>query len=694
MRSSTTNSTRAAFIVAAVLGGLSTASAQSLLQTSGVIVAANDDAVPGVAGAIFGGSSTLDTGVLDESGNVFFRGRMTGGGAIATTDRGLFYGSDRNNLALVIRSGDAAPGLPGVFLQTATGTGPGSSPRLSPGGLMWWGSSLAGTGIATTNDSAIFVGTPGNFSVLVQEGDSAPGTLGATLSSSFSSPSWQPTGINRAGRVLFQSSLLGGDVVGSTNNSAWYTGTVGALELVQRKGDSLPGGVVVSALGFVSQMNESGQIVIDSSLSTTLGTSPATSADDKILGVFTPGSGYAQIWREGDAAPGTVGAVFTGSVNTGSNTFNRSGEIVMRCDLTNGDVIAGVNDSAIYVISAAATTLAVRRGDAAPGGGGEFIDAINNSSLSINQAGEIAFQATLTGPNVTTANDTAIFAGLPGALVMAMREGDACPGTVGATFDNTFGTSLLFNNQGQLLITSKTVGGDTTLFNSSVIYGWHASTGLTLVIRGDDLITITLGNDKNVSSFGGSQFNNGDNAPLTLGKDGTLTLKVSMTDGTNAIMIGKLPIPVGVASTYCTAKLNSLGCLPAMSFSGAQSAASTSGFTLSASNVRNQKSGLLFYGVNGRAASAFQGGTLCVNAPIKRTPGTSSAGSALPASDGTGVYSIDMNAFATGNLGGSPLPELTLPGSTVDCQFWGRDPGFGAPNNTTLSDAVEYLVAP
>jgi hypothetical protein len=179
-----------------------------------------------------------------------------------------------------------------------------------------------------------------------------------------------------------------------------------------------------------------------------------------------------------------------------------------------------------------------------------------------------------------------------------------------------------------------------------------------------------------------------------LGKDGTLTLKVSMTDGTNAIMIGKLPIPVGVASTYCTAKLNSLGCLPAMSFSGAQSAASTSGFTLSASNVRNQKSGLLFYGVNGRAASAFQGGTLCVNAPIKRTPGTSSAGSALPASDCTGVYSIDMNAFATGNLGGSPLPELTLPGSTVDCQFWGRDPGFGAPNNTTLSDADAYLVAP
>jgi hypothetical protein len=147
-------------------------------------------------------------------------------------------------------------------------------------------------------------------------------------------------------------------------------------------------------------------------------------------------------------------------------------------------------------------------------------------------------------------------------------------------------------------------------------------------------------------------------------------------------------------TTYCTAKVNSLGCTPQIGSTGVPSATAGSGFNVNAVNIRNNKNGLLFYGVNGQTALPFQGGTLCVKAQVRRTPSVNSGGSPAPANDCTGVFSIDMNLFAVGGLGGSPLAALTVPGTIVDCQWWGRDPGFPAPNNTTLSNAAEYKICP
>jgi hypothetical protein len=144
--------------------------------------------------------------------------------------------------------------------------------------------------------------------------------------------------------------------------------------------------------------------------------------------------------------------------------------------------------------------------------------------------------------------------------------------------------------------------------------------------------------------------------------------------------------------TYCTAKVNSLGCLPAIHSFGQASATQGYGFAVIGVNVRNQKSGLLFYGVSGQAGTPFQNGTLCVASPVKRTPPVTSGGSALPANNCSGIYSMDMNSFAVGALGGTPLAGLTIPGTTVNCQWWGRDSGFAAPNNTTLTDGLQYTV--
>lgn len=142
----------------------------------------------------------------------------------------------------------------------------------------------------------------------------------------------------------------------------------------------------------------------------------------------------------------------------------------------------------------------------------------------------------------------------------------------------------------------------------------------------------------------------------------------------------------GAPSLYCTAKTNSLGCVPSVGFSGTPSVSASSGFTIAAHGVLNQKAGLFFYSLAGPNAAPFLGGTYCVKPPTKRTAVQTSGGNPPPV-DCSGTYSIDFNAYMS--LGSDPN---LVPGTTVRGQFWSRDPGFSTPNNVGFTSAIRFTL--
>jgi hypothetical protein len=143
---------------------------------------------------------------------------------------------------------------------------------------------------------------------------------------------------------------------------------------------------------------------------------------------------------------------------------------------------------------------------------------------------------------------------------------------------------------------------------------------------------------------------------------------------------------------YCTANTNAFGCTPQVASTGASSASSSSGFLLQATGMRNHKPGWLLYTAAGRAAFPFSGGTLCLQGPVTRSKRLASGGTPRPTKDCSGVLAIDMNAFGSGAAGGSPESFLTVPGTFVQCQFWGYDPRFPVIGGAQLSDALEFQV--
>ena len=138
-------------------------------------------------------------------------------------------------------------------------------------------------------------------------------------------------------------------------------------------------------------------------------------------------------------------------------------------------------------------------------------------------------------------------------------------------------------------------------------------------------------------------------------------------------------------TTYCTAKVNSVGCTPAIGWSGTPSLTGLDNFHITATQVLNQKNGLMFWGFAG-GSLPYYGGTLCVQPPVLRTPAQTSNGTPTGL-DCSGTYAL---AFTQTYMTDKGLQA----GDQIFAQFWSRDPGFPGSTAIGLTDGLMVEIRP
>jgi hypothetical protein len=225
-------------------------------------------AAPGTAGATFNNaantwsttnSTQTSANNFNSSGEMLCSLQLLNGDVTAgVNDMGLYLCSPSGQ-TLVLRRGDAAPGIAGTTMDTVQTTGTpvsmASSPGVADNGVIAFRGRVIGGTSTAVDDTGLWAGLPGSLNLIYREGDVAPGTGGLLYGDAAATVT---PFLNANGFVLFQNRLAG-----VTDALFLYDANTNATpQLVCMAGDSievLPGVFkTVSGFGNVSAGNCSG----------------------------------------------------------------------------------------------------------------------------------------------------------------------------------------------------------------------------------------------------------------------------------------------------------------------------------------------------------------------------------------------------------------------------------------------------
>jgi hypothetical protein len=185
--------------------------------------------------------------------------------------------------------------------------------------------------------------------------------------------------------------------------------------------------------------------------------------------------------RERMPAPGTPAGVVYGS-HFGALIDGESNAL-WSAVVTGGNTTANT-ESGIWIGKPGAVSLLVRAGDPAPDTDSAFLSFSASGSYIALNAGNVVFAAGLRG-NVTAANNSGVWLGSPGNLVLVARKGVPAPGTQAGVKYDGFGPRIALNSVGQTAFRSTLTGSGVTAANS---YGvWVGGPGgVALLARSGD----------------------------------------------------------------------------------------------------------------------------------------------------------------------------------------------------------------
>lgn len=270
----------------------------------------------------------------------------------------------------------------------------------------------------------------------------APGVGDETLFNGLSLPV-----LNNKGQTAFASTISEGIALDS---SVWSEGT-GSLALVVREGDTAPGtepGVTFLNMGIPS-LSDTGRTAF---LSTLNGVS---NPPEGIEGYWSYTDGSLDLLARSNAqAPGTAAGVeFSGSLGSGNPAISDNGTIAIEA-IIHGPGVNSLNNKGIWTQSTGSLNLAFRGGTQAPGLGPEtYIYGPTGAYFVpvVNDAGEIAFQGTLTGPGIGPTNNQSVWSTGGGSLHLVARSGSQAPNAPAGVNFTSFSMvpSILLNDNGE-----------------------------------------------------------------------------------------------------------------------------------------------------------------------------------------------------------------------------------------------------